>query len=527
MNDRLELHLTPDKNGLSRDYRLKEIENKKRTMDFVNKQGTYMRIKLNEHDDRINNLVINATGDSNPEVTDARLDKDNILHDSLKERLDSEQEKIKELFVDIKRFGAVGDGSFDDSEAFRKAIDHINIKNGGTIKFPNGNFNLTGDFQLNENITLQGNGILNTVLVGFFNLKGDYFLNGISLGNTKHGKETCVIDYNSEDQTAHDPLDSLIGQGASTVVTHYIMSKSSGTHRHYAMAVEMDANGSETTGTGQDGHKVAIYAAAKTGSQGKPDVWALNTLTEVTQGLAATVNAQGYELDMNNMQGDLYGSWDWYRGNVIGLNVTSGGRYPITAGIRVGGTKETNKPYYSMVFEGAQDSLGLILGRYQAGFDFRNAVITSNIAFYLADNQALVYKCKDGLSREILKSASGDTFITGSGNSIAFRNSSANAVLMQLRDDGKIRMDPSTWLQLGWKAPSTPGAGEMYYDQPNERFRLFDSVGWIELARTRTGTGKPAIVPRAFGQDYYDSSNNKWYKAKGTSSVDDWVLLGG
>ncbi|PGW64315.1 hypothetical protein COE18_06680 [Bacillus cereus] len=489
------------------------------------------KIKQVALEKKYNDQIANMTNEnpSASEVIDQRTSGFNaISYETAGKRVDTIDKQLADIAVNIETFGAVGNtNGADDSEAFRKAVEFIKLKKGGTILFPSGRFLITGDFELNEQITLKGNGIANTILVGNFNLKGDYFLKNIYIGNSKHGKETCVIDYNSEDQTPHDPLNSLIGQGAATVVTHYIMSQSRGTHRHYALAVEMDANGSKTTGLGEDGHKVAMYAAARTGSQGAADVWALNTLTEVTQGLAATVNAQGYELDMNNMQGDLYRTWDWTRGNVVGLNITSGGRYPITAGLRIGGTKEENKPSYSMVFEGAQDSLGLILGKYQAGLDFRQAVIASNIALFLNDSQVIAYKCKDGLAREILKSASGDTYITASGNSIALRNSSANAVLMQLRDDGKIRMDPSTWLQLGWKAPSAPGAGEMYYDQPNERFRLFDSVGWIELARTRTGTGKPAIVPRAFGQDYYDSSNNKWYKAKGTSSVNDWVLLGG
>lgn len=480
---------------------------------------------------KYNDQIANMTNE-NPsvsEVIDQRTSGFNsVSYKTAGKRVDSIDKQLADIAINIETFGAVGNvNGADDSEAFRKAIEFIKLKKGGTILFPSGRFLVTGDFELNDQITLKGNGITNTILVGNFNLKGDCFLKDISLGNAKHGKETCVIDYNSEDQTPHDPLNSLIGQGAATVVTHYIMSQSRGTHRHYALAVEMDANGSKTTGLGEDGHKVALYAAARTGHEGAADVWALNTLTEVSEGLVSTVNAQGYELDMNNMQGDLYRSWDWSRGNVVGLNITSGGKYPITAGLRIGGTKETNNPAYSMVFEGAQDSLGLILGKYQAGFDFRQAVITSNIALYLNDSQVIAYKCKDGLAREILKSSNGDTFITASGKSTAIRNSSANKVLLQINDEGSIRCDPSTWLQLGWQRPNKDVAGSMYYDQAKETFRFFDNVEWFGIAKTRTGTGKPAIVPRVFGQDYYDSSNNKWYKAKGTSSVDDWVLLGG
>lgn len=40
-----------------------------------------------------------------------------------------------------------------------------------------------------------------------------------------------------------------------------------------------------------------------------------------------------------------------------------------------------------------------------------------------------------------------------------------------------------------------------------------------------SGSGTPSSVPVFFGQGYYDTTNNHWYKAKGTSSSSDWIAI--
>jgi hypothetical protein len=39
------------------------------------------------------------------------------------------------------------------------------------------------------------------------------------------------------------------------------------------------------------------------------------------------------------------------------------------------------------------------------------------------------------------------------------------------------------------------------------------------------GSGAPSIIPTRKGQEYFDTTNEKWYKAKNTTSTSDWIIL--
>jgi hypothetical protein len=45
------------------------------------------------------------------------------------------------------------------------------------------------------------------------------------------------------------------------------------------------------------------------------------------------------------------------------------------------------------------------------------------------------------------------------------------------------------------------------------------------LANPLSGSGAPSVVPSKLGQEYYDTTNKKVYKAFGTASASDWVIL--
>lgn len=66
--------------------------------------------------------------------------------------------------VDVRRFGAVGDGETDDTAALREAIDHAKSHRIGTVFLPAGVFILTGTLHLPSNLTLRGEGPEATVL---------------------------------------------------------------------------------------------------------------------------------------------------------------------------------------------------------------------------------------------------------------------------------------------------------------------------------------------------------------------------
>ena len=57
--------------------------------------------------------------------------------------------------VNVKWFGAVGNGSADDTAAIQAAIDYVESINGGTINFPQGNFKVTATLNVTSSKAVQ------------------------------------------------------------------------------------------------------------------------------------------------------------------------------------------------------------------------------------------------------------------------------------------------------------------------------------------------------------------------------------
>ncbi|MBR9698632.1 right-handed parallel beta-helix repeat-containing protein [Bacillus cereus] len=104
---------------------------------------------LELQDKRISNLVLESGGDSNIEVADARIDANGESHDTIKDRLDSNQtlveiklnehkERINNIAIDVTSFGARGDDLNNDSLSIQAAIDSLN--GSGKLLFPKGTY---------------------------------------------------------------------------------------------------------------------------------------------------------------------------------------------------------------------------------------------------------------------------------------------------------------------------------------------------------------------------------------------------
>jgi hypothetical protein len=74
--------------------------------------------------------------------------------------------QIKGGAVSILSFGAVGDGSTDDSTALQNAINAVSSSQSGTVTIPRGTYYIATSINLASNVTLIGEGVGVTILKG-------------------------------------------------------------------------------------------------------------------------------------------------------------------------------------------------------------------------------------------------------------------------------------------------------------------------------------------------------------------------
>lgn len=295
----------------------------------------------------------------------------------------------------------------------------------------------------------------------------------------------------------------LIGQGVPTDVNMLMKKKFSNDKREFAFGIEIDADGS--TGSHDpkvaSGHKVAMYSSAYTGETGKPYIWAFNTLTQVDKGLKNKTIAQGYELDINNNQGDEYEVFDWDQGVILGLNVTSGGDYPISSGIRVGSTNDKNAPYYGIYLDASKKNAIKIAGKHLYGVDTANAEIETKYAFTLNDTQKFgVYHFDTDQVTTFLRFIKKYIVINTQGEGFMITTKDEKKVLFEVKENGEVII-PETLKTKRLEAPvitngqgeirpvlsgnstsmpTNPLIGQMYFDRTRGIPLFWNGVGWVK-----------------------------------------------
>lgn len=165
-----------------------------------------------------------TTGDHAAELIDARYSpNDTEQHPTLGHRLNHMDNKFEEVSsqlehianekVNVKMFGATGDGITDDTQSLLDAIEYIKLK-GGTIYFPRGTYLISSRIYLYSNITLLGE-CKNTILKANSNnyrfiIFGDNIeINNLKFdGNSENYSVNKIIDcdYENEKQTKNFSL---------------------------------------------------------------------------------------------------------------------------------------------------------------------------------------------------------------------------------------------------------------------------------------------------------------------------------
>lgn len=126
-----------------------EVENNNRIKEIANVMK------------RISNLILNKS--DLPEITDARQDAEGNIHPVLKDRLDSEYNKLLSKIkktIYVTDFGAVGDGVADDTEAFKKALGNGKVR----VVVPTGIYVVRG-LKIPSWVELVGDGIGLTIII--------------------------------------------------------------------------------------------------------------------------------------------------------------------------------------------------------------------------------------------------------------------------------------------------------------------------------------------------------------------------
>lgn len=190
--------------------------------------------------EQLNQIVID--GDSSVEAAQARVNADNsVTYDTLKERLDAEHQEVNshlaDIAINVKIFGAIGDGVTDDTNAILNAIDYT-LANNKTLLFSSGYFlfkkssvpeekinsNTYGNFipvssLMGNNATLIIDGMIGfeTSSIEDFKCVGLNFkmINGYGTDNTSY--DSNVVFYNGDYSKAKTRLyQNLVFDGVVT-----------------------------------------------------------------------------------------------------------------------------------------------------------------------------------------------------------------------------------------------------------------------------------------------------------------------
>ena len=116
---------------------------------------------------------------------------------------------VSAAVLDVKDFGATGDGKTSDTTAIQKAVDTASQSGGGSVHFPAGQF-VTGTILLKDNVTLQLD--TNAVLLGSLDIGEYQNIDAFTSGNGA-GFGCCLIGAVDAKNTGIEGAGTIDGRG--------------------------------------------------------------------------------------------------------------------------------------------------------------------------------------------------------------------------------------------------------------------------------------------------------------------------
>ena len=135
-------------------------------INLINKETMGINQKQHNLEKVFDQLIINS-GSSNAEIVSARIDKYGNSYPTIGKRLDSSDIILARLLnnqknlkiLNIRDFGAKGNGVEDDTDAIQSAIDSVEKDTFGVIKIPLGNYLISKAIVTKDNIYILGDGV--------------------------------------------------------------------------------------------------------------------------------------------------------------------------------------------------------------------------------------------------------------------------------------------------------------------------------------------------------------------------------
>lgn len=118
-------------------------------------------VQAKKVENQLKTLIIH-NGESDAEVIQMRIDEEGVEHDTAAERIAADYEKMRtlnsgtqtnvnQIVLNVKLYGAKGDGTADDTRAIQQALDDVLSYGSAEVYVPQGTYNLTGELYIKKN----------------------------------------------------------------------------------------------------------------------------------------------------------------------------------------------------------------------------------------------------------------------------------------------------------------------------------------------------------------------------------------